>query len=131
MPPRTLAWVTAASLTLALGDRFATDLAELAVPWQAEETPDARLLLLNDALAGELGLDAALLRSPDGVRLLTGALVPPGARPVAQAYAGHQFGSYSPRLGDGRALLLGELTDTRGRPRRPPPEGPRRDPVAA
>ena len=106
--------MTTTSLTLALGDRFATDLAELAVPWQAEETPDARLLLLNDPLAGELGLDPAALRSPDGVRLLTGALVPPGARPVAQAYAGHQFGSYAPRLGDGRALLLGELTDPDG-----------------
>ena len=53
--------------------------------------------------------------APTGVRLLVGAEVPDGATPVAQAYAGHQFGGYSPRLGDGRALLLGELVDADGR----------------
>ena len=51
------------------------------------------------------------------MRLLVGNLVPAGATPVAQAYAGHQFGGFVPRLGDGRALLLGELADTDGRPR--------------
>jgi uncharacterized protein YdiU (UPF0061 family) len=100
---------------LALGDRFARDLPEMAVPWQAEEAPDPRLLVLDEDLATELGLSADALRSPDGVRMLLGAAVPDGARPVAQAYAGHQFGGFVPRLGDGRALLLGELTDTRGR----------------
>ncbi len=98
-----------------LGNRFARELAELAIPWQAEETPDPRLLVLNEPLASELGLDPAALRTPDGVRLLVGELAPRGAGPVAQAYAGHQFGSYSPRLGDGRALLLGELQDPSGR----------------
>lgn len=101
--------------TLQLGSSFATGLAELALPWQAEEPADPRLLVLNEPLAVELGLDPEALRSPDGVRLLAGALVPAGAMPVAQAYAGHQFGGYSPRLGDGRALLLGELTDREGR----------------
>src|SRR4051794_311409 len=86
----------------------------MAVPWQAAEAPDPRLLVLNEPLATELGLDPAWLRSPDGVRLLVGTDVPAGATPVAQAYAGHQFGGYNPRLGDGRALLLGELVDADG-----------------
>jgi uncharacterized protein YdiU (UPF0061 family) len=103
------------SATLTLDGRFARDLPELAVPWQAEPVPDPRLLVLNTALAGELGLDAEWLGSTDGVRLLVGALVPEGATPVAQAYSGHQFGGWSPRLGDGRALLLGELVGADGR----------------
>ncbi|HEX2212752.1 MAG TPA: YdiU family protein, partial [Mycobacterium sp.] len=90
------------------------ELPELAIRWQAEAAPDPQLLVLNDGLADELGLDAEWLRGPDGLRLLTGNLVPAGATPVAQAYAGHQFGGYVPRLGDGRALLLGELTTTTG-----------------
>jgi serine/tyrosine/threonine adenylyltransferase len=100
--------------TVSLGDRFARDLPELALPWRAEEPPDPRLLLLNEPLAAELGLDAGVLRGDDGVRLLVGVSLPVGATPVAQAYAGHQFGGYSPRLGDGRALLLGELVDADG-----------------
>ena len=54
------------------------------------------------------------LRSPDGLRFLVGTLVPDGATPVAQAYAGHQFGGFVPRLGDGRALLLGEIATADG-----------------
>jgi uncharacterized protein YdiU (UPF0061 family) len=100
---------------ISLGTRFARELPEMAVPWQAEEAPDPRLLVLNEPLAAELGLDPAELRAPDGVGLLVGAVVPAGATPVAQAYAGHQFGGFNPRLGDGRALLLGELTDREGR----------------
>lgn len=96
---------------------FARALPELAVPWRAEHAPDPRLLVLDDALAAELGLDPTWLRSADGLRLLVGETVPDGATPVAQAYAGHQFGGYSPRLGDGRALLLGELDDVDGRRR--------------
>jgi uncharacterized protein YdiU (UPF0061 family) len=100
---------------VALQDRFFRELPELAVRWQAESAPDPRLLALNEPLAAELGLDAAWLRGPDGLRFLVGNLVPAGAAPVAQAYAGHQFGGYVPRLGDGRALLLGELVDDDGR----------------
>ena len=100
--------------TVGLGDRFARELAELALPWQAEEAPAPRLLVLNEALATELGIDPAWLRGPDGIGLLTGTVVPAGATPVAQAYSGHQFGGYSPRLGDGRALLLGELSGDDG-----------------
>ncbi|HJX42909.1 MAG TPA: YdiU family protein [Geodermatophilus sp.] len=111
-----MAWVTAAPvLSVALGDRFARALPEMAVAWQAAETPHPQLLVLDEALAADLGLDADALRSPAGVGLLTGTAVPDGARPVAQAYSGHQFGYYNPRLGDGRALLLGELVDREGR----------------
>jgi uncharacterized protein YdiU (UPF0061 family) len=102
--------------TLALDGRFARELPELALPWQAVDTPEPRLLVLNEPLAEELGLDAAWLRG-DGLGLLTGTRPPEGSTPVAQAYAGHQFGGYSPRLGDGRALLLGELVDSSGRVR--------------
>ncbi len=101
--------------TATLNGRFARELAELAIPWQAEETPEPRLLVLNEPLALTLGLDPEGLRTPEGVSFLTGTSLPAGATPVAQAYAGHQFGGYSPRLGDGRALLLGEITGTDGR----------------
>lgn len=101
--------------TVALQDRFFRELPEMAVRWQAETFPELRLLALNDRLAEGLGLDAAWLRGDDGLGFLTGNRVPSGAAPVAQAYAGHQFGGFVPRLGDGRALLLGELVDTDGR----------------
>ncbi|WNV77210.1 YdiU family protein [Geodermatophilus sp. DSM 44513] len=107
----------APATTVHLDDRFARELPEMAVAWRAEEAPHPQLLLLNEALAAELGLDAGWLRNPEGIGLLTGTVVPDDAHPVAQAYAGHQFGGYSPRLGDGRALLLGELTDAEGRVR--------------
>ena len=105
----------AATSLVDLDGRYARELPDLALPWQARAVPDAHLLLLNEALAGELGLDAEALRSPEGVHLLTGNDLPAGATPVAQAYSGHQFGMYSPRLGDGRALLLGELRTPQGR----------------
>jgi uncharacterized protein YdiU (UPF0061 family) len=95
--------------------RFAREFAEMAIPWRAEEAPAPQLLVLNEPLATELGLDPAFLRSPGGLRLLIGNELPPAATPVAQAYAGHQFGWYAPRLGDGRALLLGEITHADGR----------------
>src|SRR3712207_2288321 len=105
----------AAESTVTFDARFARELSELAVPWQAEEAPEPKLLVLNEGLAGELGLDPAYLRSTEGVRLLIGNHVPEGSTPVAQAYAGHQFGGYSPLLGDGRALLLGEVMGVDGR----------------
>ena len=102
----------------------------MAIPWQAEQVPDPHLLVLNEPLAAELGLDAAYLRGADGLLLLTGNLVPGGATPVAQAYAGHQFGWLAPRLGDGRALLLGEITDAEGRLRDVHLKGSGRTPFA-
>ncbi|WP_338665793.1 YdiU family protein [Pararoseomonas sp. SCSIO 73927] len=76
-----------------------------------DPTPVAapRLLRLNDALARRLGLDPAALALPEGVAVLAGNRVPEGAEPLAAAYAGHQFGNFVPQLGDGRAILLGEV----------------------
>jgi uncharacterized protein YdiU (UPF0061 family) len=73
-----------------------------------------RLLALRRALAEELGADPAYLESPAGVAILAGNRVPDGAQPIAMVYAGHQFGHFVPRLGDGRAVLLGELRDRGG-----------------
>ncbi|MFC3687828.1 protein adenylyltransferase SelO [Aquipuribacter hungaricus] len=114
-PSPTSPSATSSSVTVALEHRFADELPEMAVAWQPAPAPGPRLLVLDEGLAAELGLDPAWLRSEDGVRLLTGERVPEGALPVAQAYSGHQFGGLSPRLGDGRALLLGELVDRHGR----------------
>ncbi|TAY16181.1 YdiU family protein [Rhizobium leguminosarum] len=72
------------------------------------------LIKLNEALAAELGLDVEALRR-DGAAIFSGNLVPEGAQPLAMAYAGHQFGGFSPQLGDGRAILLGEVVDGSGK----------------
>ncbi|MCZ4314313.1 YdiU family protein [Comamonadaceae bacterium G21597-S1] len=87
------------------------------VPWQAAQVPTPVLLKLNRELATELGLDAATLEGPLGAAIFSGNQAPEGATPIAQAYAGHQFGGFSPQLGDGRALLLGEVIDKQGRRR--------------
>jgi uncharacterized protein YdiU (UPF0061 family) len=68
-----------------------------------------RLVRLNTVLAEQLGIDPQELAGPDGVAMLAGNAAPPGAEPMAQAYAGHQFGHFVPQLGDGRACLLGEV----------------------
>ncbi len=73
-----------------------------------------KLVKLNTDLASDLGLDPEEMASDDGIAMLAGNLVPEGASPLAQVYAGHQFGGWSPRLGDGRALLLGEVIDRTG-----------------
>jgi uncharacterized protein YdiU (UPF0061 family) len=73
-----------------------------------------RLVKLNRPLAARLGLDPDVLESPEGVEILAGKRVPNGADPIAMAYAGHQFGHFVPQLGDGRAILLGEVIDTDG-----------------
>jgi uncharacterized protein YdiU (UPF0061 family) len=89
----------------------------MSVPWQPAAVPAPRWLHLNRALADELGLDADALATDEGLAVLAGNRVPDGATPVAQAYAGHQFGGFSPQLGDGRALLLGEVLDRTGQRR--------------
>lgn len=96
---------------------YARDLVDLYVDWRPAGSPSPRLIRLNTGLAEELGLDAQAMDSPSGLDILAGNQVPPGAHPLAQAYAGHQFGHFSPQLGDGRALLLGEVIDTQGRRR--------------
>ena len=76
-----------------------------------------KLLLFNDGLAEELGLEPSTLNSESGSAIFSGNVIPEGAQPLAQVYAGHQFGGFSPQLGDGRALLLGEMIDTLGQRR--------------
>ncbi len=93
-----------------LPDRFFARLAP-------EPVAAPALIRLNEALAAELGLDPAGLRATDGVAMLAGNATPPGAEPLAQAYAGHQFGGFVPQLGDGRAHLIGEVIDRNGRRR--------------
>lgn len=79
--------------------------------------PAPVLVRVNAALAETLGLDPTALASPEGVAILAGNSIPPGAEPIAQAYAGHQFGGFSPQLGDGRAILLGEVVGRDGQRR--------------
>jgi protein adenylyltransferase len=73
-----------------------------------------RLIKLNRPLAIHLGLDPDRLGSPEGTEILAGKRIPDGADPIAMAYAGHQFGHFVPQLGDGRAILLGEVIDADG-----------------
>ena len=73
-----------------------------------------RLVRLNKKLALDLGLDPERLAAPEGVEILAGNRVPKGGAPLAMAYAGHQFGTFVPQLGDGRAILLGEVIDRTG-----------------
>ena len=76
--------------------------------------PEPTLIRLNRELADRLSIDTEWLESADGIATLAGNVIPEGAEPIAQAYAGHQFGGFSPQLGDGRAILLGEVVDTDG-----------------
>ncbi|MDH3629222.1 MAG: YdiU family protein [Acidobacteriota bacterium] len=69
---------------------------------------------LNRELATTLGIDVAELDSPEGLAFLAGNKIPAGAEPLAMAYSGHQFGGFSPQLGDGRAILLGEVVGSDG-----------------
>lgn len=108
--------MTAAPPLFRFEDSYARAVPGLSVPWTAAPAPAPELLVLNEELAAELGADPDELLKPLGVALLAGQ-VPEGVTTVAQAYAGHQFGRYSPRLGDGRALLLGEVIDLKGRRR--------------
>ncbi len=78
---------------------------------------EPRLVKLNRPLAELLGVDAELLTSPAGAPILAGNVIPAGADPIALAYAGHQFGAFVPQLGDGRAILLGEVVGKDGRRR--------------
>jgi hypothetical protein len=79
--------------------------------------PAPRLLQLNRPLAEELGLDPEQLVGNEGLEILSGNRIAPGSDPIAMAYAGHQFGNWVPQLGDGRAILIGEVVDRDGRRR--------------
>ncbi|MFC0268176.1 protein adenylyltransferase SelO [Kushneria aurantia] len=84
-------------------------------PFRPDPVAAPGLIAFNDALAEELGIDRSGLDDERLAALLAGNELPEGAEPIAQAYAGHQFGNFVPRLGDGRAVLLGEVTDRHGR----------------
>ena len=96
---------------------FARELPGFYVPQRSAAVRAPRLLFLNGALAEELGLHLGALDAPARAAIFAGNTMPDGAEPLAQAYAGHQFGGFSPQLGDGRALLLGEVIDRQGRRR--------------
>lgn len=78
------------------------------------QVPAPKLVRLNSELAAKLSIDASWLKSAEGVAVLSGNTIADGSEPLAQVYAGHQFGGYNPQLGDGRAILLGETIGTDG-----------------
>lgn len=96
---------------------YADELSDFYVEGQAMAVESPLLLQFNEALAHELGLDLEG-RSPEELaKIFSGQKLLSGSRPIAQAYAGHQFGGFSPQLGDGRGLLLGEVLEESGRRR--------------
>lgn len=98
------------------GWRFDNTYARLPEPLHTPAVPVAvrspAVMVLNEPLAAELGLEVEALRNDAGV--FAGTTLPPGAEPIAQAYAGHQFGHFT-NLGDGRAILIGEQITPAGR----------------
>jgi serine/tyrosine/threonine adenylyltransferase len=100
-------------MSVTFDNSYARDLPGTFIAQAPARAPAPRLLRLNHALAAELGFDPAM-PDAEAARLFSGAGLPEGAEPIAQVYAGHQFGGFSPQLGDGRALLLGEVVDRHG-----------------
>lgn len=102
------------SLQFKFDNSYLRELEGFYVPCQAEASPEPRLVKFNHALAEELGLRADEVNVQEFAEIFSGNVLPPGAVSIAQAYAGHQFGNFAPQLGDGRALLLGEVIDRKG-----------------
>lgn len=98
-------------MSLTFEHSYARDLPGTYLPAVPDPAPAPHLKFLNHALAADLGV---ALDDDDATRWFSGAALPPGANPIAQAYAGHQFGGFSPQLGDGRAHLLGEIVTPTG-----------------
>jgi uncharacterized protein YdiU (UPF0061 family) len=107
----------AAVAPFSFDNSYARELEGFHTPWRPEAAPSPKSLFFNQPLAEELGLDVAALSGEAGAALFAGNALPEGAQPIAQAYAGHQFGGFSPQLGDGRAVLLGEVIDRAGKRR--------------
>ncbi|MFN4201901.1 MAG: protein adenylyltransferase SelO [Tabrizicola sp.] len=99
-------------MSIAFDNSYARDLPGTYLRVTPDPAPAPRLLALNTPLAAGLGLD---ITEAEAAAWFSGAVLPPGADPIAQAYAGHQFGGFSPQLGDGRAHLLGEVIAPDGR----------------
>jgi len=93
---------------------YARELEGFYVAWEGAAAPSPAIVKVNKTLAHELKLDPVALHSAEGAAIFAGAVAPDGAAPLAQAYAGHQFGGFSPQLGDGRALLVGEVINQAG-----------------
>ena len=98
--------------------QFENSYALLPKPFYAKVKPErfsnAKIISLNKGLAEELNLDSDWLLTAQGNQFLSGQEIHEGSDPLAQAYAGHQFGTFVPQLGDGRAVLLGEIVDING-----------------
>jgi uncharacterized protein YdiU (UPF0061 family) len=107
----------ASAVAFSFDNSFARELPGFYVARRPTPVRAPRLLFLNEPLAGELGLHLESLDARERAAVFAGNTVPDGAEPLAQAYAGHQFGAFVPSLGDGRALLLGEVIDRHGRRR--------------
>ncbi len=93
---------------------YARCLEGFSIPCEPTSVSQPVMLRFNEALAEELGLNLAASEAEQLAEIFAGNTLPAGAQPIAQAYAGHQFGGFVPQLGDGRALLLGEVIDRRG-----------------
>lgn len=96
-------------MDLAFDNSFHDSMEGFYAPAEAAKPSAPKLLIFNHALAGRLGVAAAGATDDQLARIFSGGETPEGAEPLALAYAGHQFGHFSPQLGDGRALLLGEV----------------------
>ncbi len=107
----------AAAARFAFDNTYARELEGFYITCKAAHAAQPRVVQLNRELAEELKLDADALDSEEGAKIFVGNETPEGAVPLAQVYAGHQFGGFSHQLGDGRALLLGEVIDRNGRRR--------------
>lgn len=101
-------------LGVSLENTYAQRLTGLYVLHQGDLAAQPQLLKFNTQLAKSLGLSLEKVGDKQMATMLSGGTEPKGAKPLAQAYAGHQFGGFSPQLGDGRALLLGEVIDEHG-----------------
>ncbi|MDQ0507448.1 protein adenylyltransferase SelO [Xanthobacter agilis] len=109
--------ITATTLHIPFDNSYARLPETFFAPAQPTPVSAPRLVKLNTALAEELGLDPVALATDEAAAMFAGVRVPEGAEPIALAYAGHQFGQFTPQLGDGRAILLGEVIDRAGRRR--------------
>ena len=96
-------------LSVDLSNSFGSLPSDFFVKMNPEIMPDLKLIKLNEPLCKDLGLQPDQLKEKDGVNFLGGKNILSNQKPLAQAYAGHQFGNFVPQLGDGRAILLGEL----------------------
>ena len=97
--------------TIPFDNSYAVQMEGFYVPWEGAKAPSPSIIQFNDELAKELDLSPDDLNSEQGAAFFAGNEMPVGANPLAQVYAGHQFGGFSQQLGDGRALLIGEVID--------------------